>query len=68
MFLNQFQGALCIRREYEVSDELTNHLHAMSSLEIVELMNEHDSTIDVVVQDALPEIARAVDLISKKTI
>ena len=38
----------------------------MSSLEIVELMNEHDSTIAEVVQGALPEIARAVDLISKK--
>ena len=49
-----------------MSDELTNHLHAMSSLEIVELMNEHDSTIAEVVQGALPEIARAVDLISKK--
>ena len=49
-----------------MSDELTNHLHAMSSLEIVELMNEQDSTIAEVVQDALPEIAQAVDLISKK--
>ena len=49
-----------------MSDQLTNHLHAMSSLEIVELMNEHDSTIAEVVQGALPEIARAVDLISKK--
>ena len=49
-----------------MSDELTNHLHAMSSLEIVELMNGHDSTIAGVVQCALPEIARAVDLISKK--
>ena len=38
----------------------------MSSLEIVELMNEQDSTIAEVVQGALPEIARAVDLISKK--
>ena len=66
MFLNQFQGALFIQRGYEVSDELTNHLHTMSSLEIVELMNEHDSTIAEVVQGALPEIARAVDLISKK--
>ena len=49
-----------------MSDELTNHLHTMSSLEIVELMNEQDSTIAEVVQGALPEIARAVDLISKK--
>ena len=49
-----------------MSDQLTNHLHAMSSLEIVELMNEQDSTIAGVVQGALPEIARAVDLISKK--
>ena len=49
-----------------MSDQLTNHLHAMSSLEIVELMNEHDSTIAEVVQGALPEIAQAVDLISKK--
>ena len=49
-----------------MSDELTNHLHAMSSLEIVELMNEQDSTVAEVVQGALPEIARAVDLISKK--
>ena len=49
-----------------MSDELTNHLHAMSSLEIVELMNEQDSAIAEVVQGALPEIARAVDLISKK--
>ena len=49
-----------------MSDQLTNHLHSMSSLEIVELMNEHDSTIAEVVQGALPEIARAVDLISKK--
>ena len=49
-----------------MSDQLTNHLHVMSSLEIVELMNEHDSTIAEVVQGALPEIARAVDLISKK--
>ena len=40
----------------------------MSSLEIVELMNEQDSTIAEVVQGALPEIARAVDLISKKSI
>ena len=40
----------------------------MSSLEIVELMNVHDSTIAEVVQGALPEIARAVDLISKKSI
>ena len=49
-----------------MSDQLTNHLHAMSSLEIVELMNEQDSTIAEVVQGALPEIALAVDLISKK--
>ena len=49
-----------------MSDQLTNHLHSMSSLEIVELMNEQDSTIAEVVQGALPEIARAVDLISKK--
>ncbi len=38
----------------------------MSSFEIVELMNEQDSTVAEVVQGALPEIARAVDLISKK--
>ena len=49
-----------------MSDQLTNHLHTMSSLEIVELMNEQDSTIAEVVQGALPEIVRAVDLISKK--
>ena len=49
-----------------MSDQLTNHLHAMSSLEIVELMNEQDSTIAGGVKGALPEIARAVDLISKK--
>ena len=49
-----------------MSDQLKNHLHAMSSLEIVELMNEQDLTIAGVVQGALPEIARAVDLISKK--
>jgi N-acetylmuramic acid 6-phosphate etherase len=42
----------------------TLHLHQMSALEIVQTMNSEDATIAKSVQQALPEIASAVELIA----
>ncbi len=39
------------------------HLDRMSSLEIVQLMNQEDATVATAVRGALPQIARAVDLV-----
>ena len=42
----------------------TLHLHQMSALEIVQTMNSEDATIAKSVQQALPEIASAVEVIA----
>ena len=42
----------------------TLHLHQMSALEIVQTMNSEDATIAKTVQQVLPEIASAVELIA----
>ena len=42
----------------------TLHLHQMSALEIVQTMNCEDATIAKSVQQALPEIASAVEVIA----
>jgi len=44
----------------------TLHLHKMSALEIVEIMNVEDATIAKAVRRALPEIASAVELIAER--
>ena len=43
-----------------------NHLHNMSILEIVELMNEEDTTVARSVKKNLPEITNAIELITEK--
>ena len=44
----------------------TLHLHKMSALDIVEIMNVEDATIAKAVRGALPEIASAVELIAER--
>ena len=43
-----------------------NHLHNMSIFEIVELMNEEDTTVARTVKKNLPEITNAIELITEK--
>ena len=43
-----------------------NHLHNMSIFEIVELMNEEDTTVARIVKKNLPEITNAIELITEK--
>ena len=43
-----------------------NHLHNMSIFEIVELMNEEDTTVARTIKKNLPEIANAIELITDK--
>ena len=43
-----------------------NHLHNMSIFEIVELMNEEDTTVARTVKKNLPEITDAIELIADK--
>jgi len=43
-----------------------NHLHNMSIFEIVELMNEEDTTVARTVKKNLPEITDAIELITDK--
>ena len=43
-----------------------NHLHNMSIFEIVELMNEEDTTVARSVKKNLPEITNAIELITEK--
>ena len=43
-----------------------NHLHNMSIFEIVELMNEEDTTVARTVKKNLPEITNAIELITDK--
>ena len=40
-----------------------NHLHKMSILEIVQMMNEEDTTVARTVKKSLPEITDAIELI-----
>ncbi len=47
----------------EMRNQASERLDQMSSLEIVTLMNEEDKKIAYQVEKALPEVARAVDLI-----
>jgi len=48
----------------EKPNSSTLHLHQMSALEIVQTMNSEDATIAKTVQQVLPEIASAVELIA----
>ena len=41
-----------------------NHLHNMSIFEIVELMNEEDTTVARIVKKNLPEITNAIEPVS----
>ena len=43
-----------------------NHLHNMSIFEIVELMNEEDTTVARTVKKNIPEITDAIELITEK--
>ena len=43
-----------------------NHLHNMSIFEIVELMNEEDTTVARTIKKNLPEITNAIELITNK--
>ena len=43
-----------------------NHLHKMSILEIVEMMNEEDTTVAKNIKKNLPEITDAIELITDK--
>ena len=43
-----------------------NHLHNMSIFEIVELMNEEDTTVARTIKKNLPEITNAIELITDK--
>jgi N-acetylmuramic acid 6-phosphate etherase len=45
--------------------ESASHLDQMSSLEIVRLMNDQDATVAGAVRRALPQIARAVDVVAE---
>ena len=49
----------------ETQNTQTLNLHEMSSLDIVEMMNDEDATISISVKKALPEIAKSVDLIAE---
>ena len=48
----------------ERRNKATEHLDAMSALEIVSVMNREDLTVPRRIKKVLPEIARAVDLIA----
>lgn len=50
----------------EQTNEHSEHLDQMSALEIVTVMNGEDQTVALAVQTALPEIAKAVDLITDR--
>src|SRR5437660_11137897 len=45
----------------EEANPRTKHLDSLSSLEIVELMNEEDALVAKAVHDVLPAVAQAVD-------
>ncbi len=47
----------------ETRNPKTMHIDQLSTLEIVQVMNQEDATVPQVVAKALPEIARAVDAI-----
>lgn len=46
-------------------NEKTNHLHNQSTYEILQLMNEQDKTVPNVVESALPQIEKAVEVMVK---
>ena len=48
------------------SNSKFNHLHKMSILEIVQMMNEEDKTVTRIVKKTLPEITDAIELIVDK--
>ena len=48
------------------SNSKFNHLHKMSILEIVQMMNEEDTTVARTVKKNLPEITDAIELIADK--
>jgi len=48
------------------SNSKFNHLHKMSVLEIVQMMNEEDKTVTRIVKKTLPEITDAIELIVDK--
>ena len=43
-----------------------NHLHKMSVLEIVQIMNEEDTSVAKTVKKSLPVITDAIELITDK--
>ena len=45
------------------SNSNINHLHKMSILEIVQMMNEEDTTVARTVKKSLPKITDAIELI-----
>jgi N-acetylmuramic acid 6-phosphate etherase len=60
-----------VNNGYELSSLLTEQvlptahdLDRMSALEIVRLMNQEDATVATAVEHALPEVARAVDVVA----
>ena len=50
----------------EQRNEKTTNIDLMDSLEIVKVINEEDHKIADAIEKALPEIAKAVDLITEK--
>ncbi len=48
----------------ETQNELTKNLDSMSSLEIVTVMNQEDKKVPLAVEKVLPQIAKAVDMVS----
>lgn len=48
----------------EMSNQQSKHLDQLSAIEIVQLMNEEDKKVAFAVEQVLPEVAKAVDLIA----
>jgi N-acetylmuramic acid 6-phosphate etherase len=54
------------RRTTEAPNPRSTELDAMSSLEIVTLMNDEDATVPAAIRPALPAIAAAIDAIAER--
>jgi N-acetylmuramic acid 6-phosphate etherase len=53
-----------LRLTTEMRNQASENLDRMSSLEIVKLMNDEDKKVAYAVEEVLPDVARAVDLIT----
>ena len=50
----------------EYSNENTKDIDILSTIDMVRKMNEEDKLVALAVEDATPEIAKAIDLIAKQ--